>query len=71
MAEPQKPVNPDVMRTDECQMSEAEIDYEMMESFPASDPPSWTLGLKRRPDLPRCYDGERPSAEEPSRPHQQ
>ena len=27
------------------QMSEAEIDYNVMGSFPASDPPSWTLGV--------------------------
>ena len=29
------------------QMSEAEIDYNVMGSFPASDPPSWTLGRDR------------------------
>ena len=28
----------------ECEISEAEIDSTLEDSFPASDPPSWTRG---------------------------
>ena len=30
--------------------TEDEIDLNLLGSFPASDPPSWTLGLTRRSD---------------------
>jgi hypothetical protein len=33
------------------EMSEAEIDKNLEQSFPASDPPSWTLGSNHHADL--------------------
>ena len=41
-------------------LSEEEIDLNLMGSFPASDPPSWTLGIAR-PNKPSI---SRPSAPE-------
>jgi hypothetical protein len=38
-------------------MSEAEIDRNLMETFPASDPPSWTLGTDHREET-KSEEGE-------------
>ena len=34
------------------EMTEAEIDSNLAQSFPASDPPSWTLGTDHKGELP-------------------
>jgi hypothetical protein len=48
------------------QMSEAEIDYNVMGSFPASDPPSWTLGVRPTKTCREEFEGEKPSPHDPS-----
>ena len=48
------------------QMSEAEIDYNLMGSFPASDPPSWTLGVRPHKTTLEDFEGEKPSPHDPS-----
>ncbi|HLA13139.1 MAG TPA: hypothetical protein VJ023_21325 [Pyrinomonadaceae bacterium] len=48
------------------EMSESEIDYNVMGSFPASDPPSWTMGVGPHRKAHDNLEGEKPSATEPS-----
>lgn len=40
------------------EMSEAEIDANVEGTFPASDPPGWTLGLDHRPAARQEPDDE-------------
>lgn len=44
-------------------MSEAEIDRNLAETFPASDPPSWTLGTDHREEAPPAPE-TRPAPDE-------
>lgn len=51
-------------------MSEAEIDYNVMASFPASDPPSWTLGVRPHKTRSEEFEGEKLSPHDPSHPNE-
>ena len=48
------------------EMSEEEIDYNVMGTFPASDPPSWTLGVRPHKTSREEFEGEKSSASDPS-----
>jgi hypothetical protein len=47
----------------EAEMSEAEIDRNLAETFPASDPPSWTLGTDHGRESP-TRPAEPPASDE-------
>ena len=48
---------------DQPGMSEDEIDQNLVQTFPASDPPSWTLGIDHR-DKPLEKQGDESDAED-------
>ncbi len=66
MAEDEEQLTDGAVKTGDSDMSEEEIDYNVMGSFPASDPPSWTLGIRRHKTSVSEFEGEKPSAHDPS-----
>ena len=66
MAEDKDNRTSDEANPDEAEMSEAEIDYNVMASFPASDPPSWTLGVSPHKKEHGQLDEDIPSVNDPS-----
>jgi hypothetical protein len=61
MAEDKSRGTPETPERVRGEMSEAEIDRNLAETFPASDPPSWTLGTDHQ------HETLTPEAEPPAR----
>jgi len=53
-------------RSPSDKISEEEIDYNIMGSFPASDPPSWTLGVRPHKTYHTEFDGSVPDRDNPT-----
>lgn len=63
MVEDSGPAKAGKPKEDESVMSEKEIDLNLVETFPASDPPSWTLGTDHRNDSPGNLSDDESEAE--------
>jgi len=58
MAKDNQPAKAGSPEEDGPGMSEDEIDLNLDETFPASDPPSWTLGTNHRSEAPDKKSGD-------------
>ncbi|MDQ3804387.1 MAG: hypothetical protein M3416_11215 [Acidobacteriota bacterium] len=52
MSEDEERTRPTPRRPEGGGMSESEVDRNLEDTFPASDPPSWTLGTDHVEDAP-------------------
>jgi hypothetical protein len=64
MGEDKEPAEASNSAEDEDGMSEREIDLNLIETFPASDPPSWTLGTDHRDESPAKQSSDDGEAED-------
>ena len=55
----QNPLSPEAVPSDASELSEDQIDDQLEGTFPASDPPSWTLGVT----VPERVVADRPDEE--------
>ena len=65
MAEDEQNATKQAASTSSGEMKEEEIDRNLEESFPASDPPSWTVGTDHRTEI---KDEQRDQESDSSKP---
>lgn len=61
MAEDKERPEQSAARPRATEISEAEIDQNLVGTFPASDPPSWTLGVERTKKPDAVSTAEKPA----------